>query len=86
MPRDIDQLIGHLRTQLPAIEWHQLEVKHPGVDDDGLWFFKLGSRQVQVESPNGCCPFLVEAEHTTERYTGHTVPEVLVKVAEWLRP
>jgi hypothetical protein len=84
--RDVDQVITEIKRRLPQVCWSQLQVKHPGVDDDGLWFFRLpsGTNEVQIESSNGTCPFVVEHNATNERYTGRTVSEVVAKVVEWL--
>jgi len=86
--RDVDRIIAEIIQLLPSTQWWQLQVKYPGVDDDGLWFFRLpsGTNEVQIESSNGTCPFLMEQKATNERYTGSTASEVVVKVVEWLFP
>jgi hypothetical protein len=63
MSRDIDELISELQRVYPQTGVEQLQVKHPGADDDGLWFFRHpGSHhEVQVESSTGALPFLIEA-------------------------
>lgn len=63
----------------------QLEVLHPGADDDGLWFFAWpGSNfEVQIESPNGMCPFLIESNEVDSRFNSNSVQdavETLVKL------
>ena len=85
--RDVDQIIAEIKRSLPQVRWEQLQVKHPGADDDGLWFFRLpsGANEVQIESSLGICPFLVEHGATNERYTGRTVAEVVARVVEWLQ-
>jgi len=77
--RDIDRIIARLSAELPGIRIQQLEVLYPGADDDGLWFMRLPGRkgEVQVESSSGSCPFLIEADCTDERFTGHDVGETV---------
>jgi hypothetical protein len=59
-----------------------LNVKHPGADDDGLWFINIADRenQVQIESSQARCPFLIESDFNNERFYGHTVQEVVATV------
>jgi elongation factor Tu len=85
--RDVDKIIAEIRRRFPQIWWKQLEVTHPGADDDGLWFFRLpsGTNEVQIESPDGTCPFLVEHNASNERFTGDSVEAVVSKVVEWLQ-
>ncbi|MBI3807575.1 MAG: hypothetical protein HY281_08710 [Nitrospirae bacterium] len=49
MPRDIDQIIERLTTELPGVQVTQLQVTHPGADDDGLWFIGVPSRAGEVQ-------------------------------------
>ena len=79
MPRDIDQIIERLKTDIAGVQISQLKVAHPGVDDDGVWFIKVPGKagEVQIESPNGLCPFHIEADFTTERSQGHNINEVV---------
>jgi hypothetical protein len=67
--RDIDLVISAVKATLPDIAVSQLQVKHPGPDDDGLWFFShpLGQFEAQSESPDGQLPFLVESDGTERR-------------------
>jgi hypothetical protein len=60
--RDIENLIESFSTIYPTVRVRQLEVLHPGADDDGLWFFQMpGSKlEVQIESSTGMYPFLIE--------------------------
>ncbi len=84
--KDVDKIIETVTSELPNVQWHQLQVTHPA-DDDGLWFFNLpGARNsVQIESSTGMCPFIVENDLTPEFYHGQTVEEVTRKVVEWLK-
>ena len=82
MQRDIDLIIERLKAEIPGVHIAQLQVTHPGADDDGLWFIEISGRSetVQVESSNGGCPFLIESDFNDERFHGHTVQEVVVTV------
>jgi len=82
MPRDIDQIIEQLKAELPGIEVTQLQVAHPGADDDGVWFIRIpgGDGEVQIESSNGNCPFLIESDLSSDRLYGRTIDEVIQKV------
>jgi len=81
-PRDIDQIIARLRLTVPGVEVAQLQVAHPGADDDGLWFFRVPGRagEVQIESAKGSCPFLIECDFSTAREHGDTVDEVVATI------
>ena len=67
--RGIDTVIDLIRARLPGISVEQLQVKHPGADDDGLWFFShpAGQFEAQLESHNGEFPFLIESDGTSLR-------------------
>jgi hypothetical protein len=77
--RDIDQIIQSLMKICPAVKVRQLEVSHPGADDDGIWFFKQpGSEfEIQLESPKGMCPFLVETDENDARLTANSTEEAV---------
>jgi hypothetical protein len=80
MPRDIDRIIESLKREFPAVQVTQLQVTHPA-DDDGLWFINVPgkSRKIQIESPDGNCPFLIEFDGSTKQLHGKTVDDVLAK-------
>jgi hypothetical protein len=82
MQRDIDLIIEQLTANVPGIHVEQLKVKHPGADDDGLWFIKMPDQreQVHIESSDGVYPFLIESDFSNERYYGYTVEEVVATV------
>jgi hypothetical protein len=69
--RDVDRIIQLVKDICPALEVKQLRVLHPGADDDGLWYFDQPASkfQVQIESPEGMCPFLVETDENDDRLT-----------------
>ena len=82
MPRDIDQIIERLRIEIPGVQLAQLQVRHPGADDDGLWFITVPGKagEVQLESSDGVCPFLIESDFGDERYHGHSVEGAVLTV------
>ena len=83
--RDIDQLIVRLRAEIPGVQIEQLRVVHPGADDDGLWFIRIPGRvELQIESSNGACPFLIESDLSAERFHGQSVEEVVSTVRRLL--
>jgi len=49
MTRDIDQIIELLRKEISGVQITQLQVAHPGVDDDGLWFISVPGRTGEVQ-------------------------------------
>ena len=54
----------------PLVNVQQLQVLHPGADDDEIWFFRCpGSElEVQIESSTGMCPFLIETNESNVRF------------------
>ena len=81
MQRDIDLIIEQLTGNVPGIHIDQLKPAHPS-DDDGLWFINIQnqSEQVQIESSEGMCPFLIESDFNSERLYGNTVEEVVATI------
>jgi hypothetical protein len=84
--RDIEQIIESIKKISPAVRVRQLEVLHPGADDDGLWFFsKAGDDiEVQIESSSGMCPFLIETDENASRTTTSSVDETIETLSSWL--
>jgi hypothetical protein len=82
MQRDIEVIVEQLTANIPGIRIEQLKVRHPGADDDGLWLINIGGHeeQVQIESSEGICPFLIESDFNNERPYGHTVEEVVATI------
>ena len=77
--RDIDAIIKALALAHPELVVEQLQVLHPGADDDGLWFFRhpASPYEVQLESPAGACPFLFETDAHASSATAGTVAEAI---------
>jgi hypothetical protein len=84
--RDIDTLIQSMTAIYPTVRVRQLEVSHPGADDDGLWFFQdpNSETEVQVESSMGMCPFLVETDESDVRLTVTSVDQAVETLARLL--
>jgi len=89
MTRDIDQIIIGVRRRFPNVAVDQLKVSHPG-DDDGLWFFALPGirKDIQIESPSGMCPFIVEHDDmksSSEALQASSIEEVIDAVSSYLQ-
>lgn len=95
MNRDIDQIIESVRKSFAVVQLSQLQVEHPGVDDDGIWFFTLPEaprsrhrrKEIQLESPVGMCPFTVEHDDmksSSEAETARSIEEAVTKVCTYL--
>ena len=84
--RDIELIISTLADQFPAILAEQIKVKHPGADDDGLWFFKHpdSPHEVQLESCSGMCPFLFESTEHGHAHEAATIQAAASLVATGL--
>jgi len=82
MQRDIDLITQQLTVDIPGVRIEQLKVRHPGADDDGLWFINVQDHEneVQIESSEGMCPFLIESDLNNDRFYGHTVEEVVATI------
>lgn len=80
--RDIDQIIERLTADIHGVRIEQLRVTHPRTDDDGLWFIQIPEREeeVQIESSNGLCPFIIESDFSPERLAGNSVEEVVATI------
>ena len=83
--RDIDHVIKKIQLGHPAVEVQQLKVSHPG-DDDGLWYFEQPGSEydVQVESWNGMCPFVIETDENDARLTANSIDETVEAVTRLL--
>ncbi|HTZ73507.1 MAG TPA: hypothetical protein VMB47_06280 [Candidatus Aquilonibacter sp.] len=77
--RDINQIIDAVEANRPTVNMQQLKVHHAGADDDGLWFFWKddGDVEIQIESSDGMCPFLVETSENATRLTTNSIEETV---------
>ena len=85
MHRDIDRIIEQLSKVRPDISVSQLQVTHPA-DDDGIWFFRIGTskHEVQLESSFGVFPFLVETDVDDSRNMANSVDEAIAFIVGFL--
>jgi hypothetical protein len=86
--RDIDRIIAAARERLPDLLVEQHQQSWPA-DDDGLWFFFLPgiAKDIQLESPFGVCPFIVEhsdMKSSTDAQTARSAEEAAEKVVTYL--
>lgn len=82
--RDIDRIIAAARELISDLEVTQWQQSFPG-DDDGLWFFGLPgiTKDIQIESWTGECPFIVEhsdMKSSSEAETARSVEDAVEKV------
>ena len=90
MQRDIDLIIERLTANIPDIHIEQLKVRYPGADDDGLWWYRLPgmTKDIQIESPSGNCPFLIESDDdksSKDALIGLSIADVVERVSAYLR-
>jgi hypothetical protein len=84
---DIDQVKQGVQKEFPEVVIEQLKVSLPA-DDDGLWFFHLPwdpKDEIQIESSDGKCPFLIENMRNDERRDGDAIEEVVAIICEYFR-
>jgi hypothetical protein len=78
----IERISARRNAEIPGVQITQLQVSHPGADDDGLWFIDIpgGAGGVQVGSSTGNCPFVIESDFSDEKYYGSSVDDVVAAV------
>ena len=82
--KDIDLIIEKVKERYPELEVEQLKTKFPA-DDDGLWYFYLPKATwIQIESPYGMCPFIIETDrqNALNARKADTIDEVVVMIVE----
>jgi len=89
MERDVDKIIELLKQEFPSLKVVQLEKVHPA-DDDGLWWYRLPgmTKDIQIESPSGNCPFLIESDDdksSKDALIGLSIADVVERVSAYLR-
>src|SRR5688572_6470656 len=87
LTRDIDQVIGRLKSIFPDVNVYQIEVQNP-LDDDGIWYFWLGENtddEIQVDSSNGNCPFDASTFRVNGAVRVQTIDETVKLICEHLR-
>lgn len=89
MHHDIDIIKERVLAICPEVEISQLQVSHPGADDDGIWFFRIhGSKKdIQVESSSYDLPFIIEhsdMKSSSEAIRTASIEETVSVVAAYL--
>jgi hypothetical protein len=82
---NIDQIKLGVQKQFPEMVIEQLKVSLPA-DDDGIWFFHLPwdpRDEIQIESSDGKCPFLIGNIRNDETRNGETVDEVVAIICQY---
>lgn len=79
MAHDIDIIKERVHAMFPDVTIEQLRVTYPGVDDDGVWFFRCDGikGEVQLESSTQDVPFLIETSTSPKRITAATIEEAV---------
>ena len=84
----VELIIERVRSRHPDVVVNQIQVSHPGVDDDGLWFFRLPdvTDEIQIESSSYDLPFLIEGSDVspTGRLESASLDEVVEAVSLFL--
>lgn len=76
--KDIVAIITRLKNVHADLNVTQLAATHLS-DDDGIWFIKSTnfSGEIQLESSNGECPFLIESDLNEKRQTACTIDDTI---------
>jgi hypothetical protein len=77
--RDFDLIVEKVKQRFPEVQVEQLKTKFPA-DDDGIWYFYLPKTDwIQIESPYGMCPFIVEThrQNSLEARKADSIDEVV---------
>ncbi|MFC1587805.1 hypothetical protein ACFL54_05815 [Planctomycetota bacterium] len=84
---DIGDVISKIQEEQPAIICEHRNIKQSGYDDDNIWTFRLPGQKdmVQIESPNGNPPFVVDSEKYSRQVICHTVDGTVSTIIRWLR-
>ena len=82
--RDIDEVMAQVRERDPEILVEQLRVKH-AADDDGVWFFRKGEREIQLESSAGNLPFVIENSDNATCAYAHTIDGAVNEIIQFHR-
>src|SRR5262245_23842975 len=85
--RDIDIVIAEVERHNSNIRSTQLQVKHPGYDDDAIWFFWIpeAAGEVQAESSHGMLPFIVQTDKHNQVVHATTIGETVDTILAWLQ-
>ena len=81
MSRDIEKIVERLIAEIPGIQVTQFRPAHLA-DDNGLWFIKSPGRagEIQIESSDGSCPFIIESDFSDAIQHGQSIEEVVTTI------
>ena len=76
---DIAKIVRRMHAISSSFKGEPLRVTLPGADDQTVWKFNQppSALVIQLESPDGMCPFLIESGPNNPRFVGSSVPEVI---------
>lgn len=81
--------MAQLRDIVGVVSVERLQVRHAGVDDDDLWFIRVGddaAAEVQIETgADGNPPFLIEGMADDQRLVTSDTAEAAITIERWLR-
>jgi hypothetical protein len=83
-PGAVGQVLGMVRSLLPAVRIERLQSKYP-TDDDNVWFIKSDETEVQIDThPDGRPPFVIEGDLPGQRRETSGVSEAVELILGWL--
>ena len=77
--RDIAKIIRRMHAASASIKVEIVRVSHSGMAKQVVWRFTQppNARVIQIESPDGMCPFVLESSQGGPRLVGTSIPEVV---------
>ncbi|HLP30486.1 MAG TPA: hypothetical protein VK150_03930 [Geothrix sp.] len=85
--RDIAKIIRRTHAKNASIEVEIVRVPQAGQAHRVFWRFTRppDSRVIQVESPDGMCPFILGSSQGDARLVGTSIPEVVEIICSLLK-
>jgi hypothetical protein len=85
--RDISKIIRRMHAKSSSLKVELPRVPHPGAEEQAVWKFTQPPNPlvIQIESPDGMCPFLIESSQGSSRLVGTSVPEVVDLICQLLK-
>lgn len=81
--RDIDSIIDIITNTIDGVEVDQVLAIFPS-DDNGVWYFNLSDKVIQIENSDGMCPFLIEAAGLAEERYAYTIEQAVKIIKDYL--
>jgi len=84
--RDIDIITQKLLKLYPGLTISRLDVRHPGADDRGLWFFRhpTCAFEARLQTASGSCPVELTCDRGMSPALITTADHAILAVAEKL--